>query len=444
MKTWLSGLAGVALGAVVATLVLSPWRDDSVGTETADTAAEPVYWVAPMDPTYRRDGPGKSPMGMDLVPVYADSDDAAASGSIRISPNVVNNLGVRTARVQRGPWRSEIRTVGYVAYDEDLLVHIHPRVSGWVETLYVKAAGDPVAPGQALYELYSPELVNAQEEFLLARKRQNTQLIAAAKARLRSLQLSDDFIESLSRSGEVRQTVTFRAGRGGVVDNLAIREGFYVEPGTTMMSIGSVEDVWVEAEIFARQSVQVKAGLEVTMTLDYLPGRTWYGEVDYVYPTLDPRLRTVIVRLRFANVDGLLKPNMFAQVVIHAESEGDVLSVPREALIRTGSENRLVMSLGAGRYRAVPVRPGRVGETRVEILSGVAAGDEIVTSAQFLLDSESSKAAGFTRMDDPQTDAAAMNPDGTGGDHSSHGGMKHDTGHAAPRQDADSGAHAHD
>ena len=365
-------------------------------------------------------------MGMDLVPVYPEAAGNSEPGTVRISPNVVNNLGVRTDKVIRDAWHSEIRTVGYVSYNEDKLIHIHPRVAGWVETLYVKAAGNPVTADQPLYDLYSPELVNAQEEMLLAIKRKNRQLIEAAQARLRALQMSESFIERLISSGEVMQTVTFRAGRSGVVDNLAIREGFYVQPGTTMMSIGILDEVWVEAEIFERQAGEVKAGLAVTMTLDYLPGRRWEGEVDYVYPALDPKLRTAKVRLRFANKGGLLKPNMFAQVVIHGDTSADVLSVPREAVIRTGSQNRVVLALGEGRYKSVAVRLGRMGEQRMEILEGLEDGDSVVSSAQFLLDSESSKSSDFTRMSHESVDHSDV--DQTKVDHSEmgHGGGESD------------------
>ena len=398
MKTFVGVLCGALAGGVLAVVGLGLLNPEGESPPSSSQTEKPLYWVAPMDALYRRDGPGKSPMGMDLVPVYADAQDSANPGSIRINPEIINNLGVRTEEVLREAWHSEIRTVGYVNYDQDQLVHIHPRVAGWVETLYVKAAGNPVAADQPLYDLYSPELVNAQEELLLALKRKNQPLVDAAHARLRALQMSESFIENLISRGVVTQTVTFRAGQSGVVDNLAIREGFYVQPGTTMMSIGTLDEVWVEAEIFERQAGQVAAGLAVTMTLDYLPGRVWEGEVDYVYPALDAKLRTARIRLRFANANGLLKPNMFAQVVIHADSETDVLSVPREAVIRTGLQSRVVLALGQGRFQSVVVRLGRIGEQRVEILEGVESGQNVVTSAQFLIDSESSRRSDFERM----------------------------------------------
>ena len=360
---------------------------------------QPLYWAAPMDPNYRRDRPGKSPMGMELIPVYGDRDGFdTGPGTISISPDVVNNLGVRTARAQMETLHTTITTVGYVQYDEDRLLHIHPRVEGWVEELYIKATGDPVQKGQALYALYSPQLVNAQEELLLAINRKNLILVQAAKDRLRALQIGDAFIEQLTRNARIQQTVTFYAPQSGVVDNLNIRQGFFVEPGTTMMSIGALDEVWVEAEIFERQASFVDVGLPVTMRLDYLPGRRWTGEVDYVYPALDPKTRTVRVRLRFANEGNALKPNMFTHVEIHAQSDRKTLVIPREAVIRTGNQDRVVLALGGGRFKSIEIELGRIDRKFAEVRSGLAEGEEIVVSAQFLLDSESSKTSDFTRM----------------------------------------------
>ena len=368
-------------------------RDGQAGDVT------PLYWVAPMDPDFRRDGPGKSPMGMDLIPVYADNGlDPDDPGMIFISPDVVNNLGVRTAQVERRSMHTRITTVGYVQYDEDQLVHIHPRVEGWIEQLYVQAAGDPVEAGEPLYSLYSPQLVNAQEELLLALNRDNERFVQATEDQLRALQISDAEIDDLRNTRQVKQTLTFYVPQTGVVDNLNIREGFFVGPGTTLMSIGSLSNVWVEAEVFERQAALVEAGLPVTMSLDYLPGRLWEGSVDYVYPTLNAQTRTARVRLRFENPDGLLKPNMFAQVTILADAADDVLVIPREAVIRTARQDRVVLAAGDGRFKSVAVGLGRLDDQYAEISHGVEEGERVVVSAQFLLDSESSQTSDFMRM----------------------------------------------
>lgn len=423
------GLAvGVALTVAISTFVLEPNSMSSDSLES--TANEPMYWVAPMDPNFKRDKPGLSPMGMDLVPVYMNnpsSDEQHSPGTIKIDPNVVNNLGVITAKVQRKFLNLTIQTLGYVQYNEDTLVHVHPRVEGWIEVLNVKAAGEYVKKGEPLYALYSPELVNAQDEFLLAVKRANKNLMAAAKSRLKALQMPDAAIDKLIASETVQQTVVFTAPQTGFIDNLNIREGFYVKPGMTLMSIGALDEVWVDAEIFERQSNLVKLGLPVLMTIEYLPGKAWHGKVDYIYPTLDASTRTLRVRLRFSNEDYLLKPNMFAQVSIFTglppmndgAAEQPNIIVPSEAVIRTGLQNRVVLALGDGKFKSVAVLIGNIVEVTsslpasepkttmhealptgsyTEILSGLMDDDLVVTSAQFLLDSESSISSDFIRI----------------------------------------------
>ncbi|MFL0810710.1 MAG: efflux RND transporter periplasmic adaptor subunit [Agarilytica sp.] len=391
-------VVGVLMGAGAVALFSAPSEKASLGAKD-----KPLYWVAPMDPNYRRAEPGLSPMGMDLVPVYkggdGHTDTGMGAGTVSISPHIVNNLGVRSANVEKRPLQNKIVTVAYVKYDEDNLIHIHPRVSGWVEELNIKAAGDPVKKGEALYALYSPELVSAQEEFVLALNGTNNRLVKGAMDRLLALQISQQFINELKRTKRVKQRVTFYSPQSGVVDNLNIREGFFVEPGTTMLSIGALDNVWVEAEIFERQAPLVKLNDAITMVLDYLPGRTWKGKVDYIYPTIDDETRTARARIRIENSDGALKPNMFAQVTIHSKSDASVVVVPHEALIRTGDQNRVVLSLGEGRFKSIAVTSGRSDGRFIEILEGLKEGDRIVTSAQFLLDSESSKDSDFKRID---------------------------------------------
>jgi len=386
---------GVATG-VLATVWLLGQRGDRGAA--GEGSREPLYWVAPMDPNYRSDKPGKSPMGMDLIPVYREEGGGDAPGTVAISPQVVNNIGVRTAEVGYGRLDTSVNTVGYVQYDEDRLVHVHPRVMGWIETLYVKAAGDPVKKGEPLYTLYSPTLVNAQEEFLLALKRGNAVLIEAAEDRLEALQVPASAIDHLRETGAVSRTITLYAPQDGVADNLKAREGMYVEPGMKIMSIGTLEHVWVIAEVFERQAALVAVGDPVRMRLDYLPGRQWRGRVDYIYPSLNPKTRTMQVRIRFENPDAYLRPGMFAQMEIDAQPGAATLLVPREALIRTEAQSRVVLALGDGRFKSVAVKVGRIAGDRAEILSGLEEGDRIVTSAQFLIDSESSRTSDFMRM----------------------------------------------
>lgn len=353
-----------------------------------------------MDSKYRRDGPGKSPMGMDLIPVYEEDVNADSPGTVRVSPDVVNNLGVRTAEVSRGIFEPFIRTVGHVTFDENQLVHIHPRVEGWIETLRVKAEGDPVVAGEPIFELYSPTLVGAQEELLLALNRNNPALIDAALQRLAALKVPDSAIEQLRRNRKVSQTITIYAPQSGVLRALAVREGMYVSPGMNVMTIGPLDHVWVVGELFERQALLVSAGDTVALSLDYLPGRVWKGVVDYVYPSLNEHTRTVRIRAEFQNEDRALKPGMFGQLKVEAVREAEPsLLIPREALIRTGEQNRVVLALDEGRFKSVQVRPGRIGPRQAEILEGLEEGERIVISAQFLIDSESSKTSDFLRMD---------------------------------------------
>ncbi len=403
-KTTISTLGvGVILGVVASFLLMqsNPLDTSSVAGIEETVEKEPLYWVAPMDANYKRDKPGKSPMGMDLVPVYKDNlsegvDEGA--GTIRVSPDVINNLGVRTVSAQFKKLHNQIDTVGFITYDQDKLVHIHPRVDGWIEKLYVKTVGTHVKKNQPLYDIYSPQLVNAQEELLLALSRKNKRLVIAAENRLIALQLPLTAIAQLKKTGKVAQNITFYAPQNGVVENLNIREGFYVQPGATLMSIGDLSQVWLEAEVFERQAAQVQIGTQVTMRLDYLPGKEFTGKVGFIYPTLDAKTRTVKVRLRFANLAGDFKPNMFAQVAIHTSDATQALIIPQTALIRTGNQDRVVLALGGGSFKSIAVTVGRFDSQSVEILSGLSEGEEVVSSAQFLLDSESSKSSDFMRM----------------------------------------------
>ncbi|MDP2559705.1 efflux RND transporter periplasmic adaptor subunit [Psychrobium sp. 1_MG-2023] len=386
--------AGAAIGAIahsILTPAFAPSPNDSA-------EGQPLYWVAPMDANFRRDKPGKSPMGMDLVPVYETNGETEEKGTVTIAPEVVNNLGVRTAYAEYRYLENKITTVGTVEFDQDKLVHIHPRVEGWLDKLYVKASGETVKKGQALYAVYSPALVNAQEELVLALKRDNKRLINASKARLAAMLVPAATIEQVMKTHKVLQNITIYAMQDGVIDNLAVREGFFVKPGTTIMSIANLEQVWVNTQVFEQQAAAVNVGDVVSFTLDYLPGKEWRGMVEYIYPVLEKTTRTLQLRLRFDNPDLQLKPNMFGNVVIDTQADATGLMVPKESVIRTGHNNRVVMTSGQGQFKSVAVDLGRVNAGFIEILAGLEEGDEIVTSAQFLIDSESSVNSDFIRM----------------------------------------------
>ena len=393
MKMIIALISGISIG-IAATVLLNK----NISQEDEE---KPLYWAAPMDPNFRRDGPGKSPMGMDLIPVYEEKETSSSNPglaqAIFIKSEVQHNLGVKTDKATLKTLSPQFETVGYVGYNEDTLIHIHPRVEGWIEKLYVKAEGNPVEKGKPLYELYSPELVIAQEEYILALEQNNARLIRSATDRLKALHVPTKTIQRLSRTKTVNQHITFYSPQNGVIDNLNIREGYFVKPDKTLMSIGALDKIWVEAEIFETLSSKVKPGLKAQMAIDALPGKSWQGKVDYIYPTLNEVRRTLRVRMEFDNSGGLLKPNMYAKISLFSQPEENILTIPKPALIRTGKMDRVVLALEEGHFKSVQVSVGSIYDDDVEILSGLKEGDSIVTSGQFLIDSESSKTSDFIR-----------------------------------------------
>ncbi len=370
--------------------------------QSADDEAEILYWVAPMDANYRRDKPGKSPMGMELVPVYAnasgDSGDSGDSGKVIIAAEVIQNLGVRTATVERSALQRVIDTVGYVEYDETRVSHIHLRTEGWIEQLVAHSEGERISKGEQLLALYSPELVNAQEEFVQALALGNNTLTRASRERLVALGIPADQVKQLEKTRKVRQNIAIYSPQDGVVSKLMVRLGMYVTPKTQVMSLADLSSVWLIAEVFESQADWVKVGQTAEVSLAFLPGRIWEGTVEYIYPSLDAKTRTLKARLRFDNPDEALKPNMYANVRIFGGARDDTIVIPVEALIRTGRESRVVMALGEGRFASRTVTAGIESGDQVEIIAGLEPGEEVVTSGQFLIDSEASLKASMTRM----------------------------------------------
>ena len=360
----------------------------TTGATSPATPAEReiLYWVAPMDPDFRRDGPGKSPMGMDLVPVYADE---AGAGATSIDPRVLNNMGVRTAPALRDSLPRRVETTAEVGWNEATLSHVHTRVDGWVEALKVAAEGDPVNAGELLFELYSPTLVNAQKEYLAALAGGNDGLERASRDRLAALGMAPDEIGRLTRDRTVRQRVRFTAQADGVVAMLGVREGMFVTPNTDMLSIAALDSVWVHAYVLERQAEWVEVGQRASVVVDALPGERFETTVDYVYPQIDPVSRTLRLRLRLDNADRRLMPNMLARVSIAGRETGPIVTVPREAVIRGGRGNRVVVALGDGRFESRRVVVGIESGERIAIRSGLAEGESVVVSGQFLIDSES-------------------------------------------------------
>ena len=396
MKNKLFVILAIAGALAIGVYAGQRWPTESPVPNKAGN--EILYWVAPMDPNYRRDEPGKSPMGMDLVPVYADKA-GTKPGVVSIDPTVVNNLGVRSALAERGTLHRRVETVGYISYDEDTIQHVHTRVDGWIEKLAKTATGDSVKKGELLFELYSPTLVNAQQEYLAALVSNNAGLKNASRDRLTALGVTQGEISRLERERKVSQRIRILAESDGVIAHLAVREGIFVTPATEVMSVARLDRVWILAEVFERQSTWVQPGQEATVELDYLPGKTLRGTVDYVYPELDLTTRTLKVRLRFENEGQTLRPNMFARVVIDGTPINEVVHVPREAVIRGGSSNRVVVDLGDGRFESRRVVVGIESGDRVAIRQGLQEGERVVTSAQFLIDSESNIDQSLNRME---------------------------------------------
>jgi len=411
-------IIGITLAAgIVIGLLTGGWFEHDAGNtspvkmnEKSKGEKKILYWVAPMDPNYRRDKPGKSPMGMDLIPVYegdGEDDSKDRMPIVRIKPEVINNLGVRTETVKRGHLSRLINTVGYLDYDETLITHVHTRTEGWIERLRVRAEGEQVQHGQLLFELYSPALVNAQEEFLQALAGGNKRLIEASRERLGALDISRSQIDRLEKDRKVSQYIQFFAHQSGVLSVLNVREGMFIEPATDVMSIANLDRVWLLAEVFERQANWVKIGQPAEASLPSMPGEMMKGKVEYIYPDLDPKTRTLRVRMRFDNPDGILMPNMYAHVVIHGDAKHGVLNISREAIIREETGERVIIALGGGRFQARSVVAGIESGDRVEIRSGLEAGELIVVSSQFLIDSESSLKASLLRME-PMAEQAEL------------------------------------
>lgn len=409
-------LVGGALGFSTNYFLLNSTHDMSAmgGASAASSAEgasnEPLYWVAPMDPNYKRDKPGQSPMGMDLIPVYADdlSGGTDKAGTVFIDSSVENNLGVKTASVEFEALSPRIETVGYVAFDESTLWQTNVRAAGWVEKLYINAVGEKVNKGDVLFTLYSPELVKAQEELISAYKTGRKGLIKGSTERLITLGVDKAQIRSITRQGKASQTIEIKAPANGVIASLNIREGGYLSPAQAVISAGPLNEVWVDAEVFERQAHWISSGSNAEMTLDAIPGKEWQGSVDYVYPILDPKTRTLRVRLKFSNPNGELKPNMFANIALKPISDDAVLTVPRSSVIHSGGMTRVVLSEGEGKYRSARIEVGREAGDKVEVLQGLEQGEKIVTSAHFMLDSESSQSADLSRINGVEEQAETV------------------------------------
>jgi Cu(I)/Ag(I) efflux system membrane fusion protein/cobalt-zinc-cadmium efflux system membrane fusion protein len=374
---------------------------------------EVLYWQAPMDPTYIREEPGKSPMGMDLVPVYSDEVDASTEAHVTIEPWVVQNMGVRIEPVRQQTVFRHLRTIGEVEVGEDELSVVNLRFSGWVEKLYVDRTGDPVRRGQVLFDIYSPDLVSSQEEYLLALRTQGPDSVLArsARRRLELWDLAERDIDVITASGEARRALPIRAPQSGFVLHKNLVEGGRVAAGKDLYRIGNLTRIWVTAEIYEHDSPWVEVGQPAQMELAHQPGVVLQGEVAYIYPTLEGKSRTLTVRLEFDNPGIRLKPGMFATVLIEFRRKDDVLAVPTEAILQTGRRELVFVSLGRGSFEPREITTGLVGDRHMtEVLTGLRDGEEVVVSGQFLIDSESQLQEAIRKMRKTRTAATSEEP----------------------------------
>lgn len=428
-------LAGLVVAAVVVwnpigwtwpSRLASSVSDSATGS--ADAAAvsteerKILHWRAPMDPNFVSDRPGKSPMGMDLVPVYADEADTSPAGTVRIDPTFVQNIGVRTEPVERRDIALTIRTVGTLAHNDKQITWVNTKYEGWIENVAVNYVGETVERGQTLFDIYSPQLLTTQNEYLQAvdyAARMATtdypdiaararSLVEASRRRLRLWDITDAQIASLEASRTPSRTLSVASPFTGVVVAKMDQalDGMYVRPGMNIYKIADLTTIWVDVEIFESQVGSLRIGQQATVELPYMPGRAYTGSVQYLYPHFDERTRTMTVSIELDNPDLTLRADMYANVTFDVPAATDVLVVPEEAVIRSGTRDLVVLERGPGTFEVVPVTLGVNGGGFWQVLDRVAEGDRVVVSAQFLIDSESNLREAIRKLSAPATDAS--------------------------------------
>ena len=379
-------------------------------SSSAKSGKKILYYRAPMDPNYISDKPGKSPMGMDLVPVYEGEE--APAGTVKIDPTTVQDIGVRTAKIDKRVLKRDIRTVGRVTYDEQKVAYVNTKIGGWIEKLYVDYEGQKVKKGDPLYDIYSPELVATQEEYLLAleyeRKMRESKikeiseraqsLLEAARKRLVYWDVPQEDIDEIARTGEVKKAMRINSPISGVVVHKGVLEGQFVKPGENLYRIADLSRVWVYADIYEYELPWIKTGQDTEMTLSYIPGKTYTGSISYIYPYLEGSTRTAKVRLEFDNSSGELKPDMYADVRINTAPSEPVLAVPKEAVIHAGDRDVIIIDKGRGYFEPRNIVTGMDADDYYELLKGAKEGELVVTSAQFLIDSESQLNEALSKM----------------------------------------------
>ncbi len=386
------------------------YADQSAGEQGAAapvasaTERKVLYWYDPMHPQYKSDKPGKAPdCGMDLVPKYADEQVAnMAPGSVMIPAGKQQLIGVRTTQATRETLIRDVRTTGQVTADETRIAHVHVKVSGFIEKVFVDYVGQLVKKGQPLFTLYSPDLVSTQEEYLIAKRGEKTlggsqfsevaqgsqSLLRSARERLKLWDISDAQIKKLDETGEVSRTMTFYSPIAGFVMDRKAFPQTSVTPDTELYTVSDFSTVWVNADIFEYEVPFVKVGQHAEIQLSYYPGKTWNGRVSFIYPTVDPTTHTVKVRMDFPNPGFQLKPQMFADVELKI-NYGNQVVVPQEAVLDSGKEQRVFVAKGDGYFEPRHITTGAKLDGKAVVLSGLKAGETVVSSGNFLVDSES-------------------------------------------------------
>ena len=366
---------------------------------------EILYWRAPMDPNFTSDRPGKSPMGMDLVPVYADETGDQPEGAVRLDPTFVQRVGVRTAPVERRDIAQTIRTVGTLAHNDRQIAWINTKFEGWIENVAVNYLGETVEQGQVLFDIYSPQLVTTQTEYLhavhYAERLDAAQfpevaarahsLVESARARLRYWDVTDEQIATLEQEEAPRRALSVISPVTGVVVEKMDEalDGMYVRPGMNLYKLADLTTIWVDVEIFEHQVEAMRIGQRAEVELPYVPGRPYAGFVRYLYPHFNQETRTMTVSIELSNPDLMLRAGMYANVTFDVPVARNALTVPEEAVIRSGTRNLVVVELSRGLFRVAEVTLGGGGDGILEIRDGISEGDRVVVSAQFLIDSES-------------------------------------------------------
>ena len=389
---------------------LVPMRSDDAAAD-ASGKRKVLYWWDPMlGPSSIADKPGKSAMGMDRIPVYAD--EASAGPAVTVDPAVEQNMGVRTTAVRRGPLTNDVRAVGILKVPEPRMRDISLKVSGWIDTLQADTEGMHVEAGEPLFTMYSPDVVVAEDELIAAERadkalpadaadalREQTQsLVRSAREKLRLWDIAQGEIDAIAKAQSASRTVVIRSPISGHVIDKSVVAGSAVTAGMKVMRIENHSQLWLDAEVYANDFEGARVGQTMNASIEGLPGKAFTGTISFIYPHVDHMARTLMVRATFDNPDMTLRPGMFATAKILSRTVEDAVLAPRDAIIDTGSEQIAFVASGNGHFEPRRLTVGRHGENDVEVLTGLAPGEAVVTSGQFLLDVESNTKAAIARL----------------------------------------------